>query len=314
MSQFALPRPALLPLVLSTLLVTGYVQSSTAADIPFPAELVSFKAAENNPVFTAEGAGHWDVSIRERGWILHEDNAYYMWFTGYDGTRSGVKKLGFATSTDGLTWHESSLNPIYDKHWVEDMMVVKQGDTYYMFAEGKNDQPHLFTSDDRIHWKRQGKLDVRLTDGKPIPPGPYGTPTAWFEDGIWYLFYERGDRGVWLATSKDMQVWTNFSDDPVLSPGPNAYDEKLIAMNQIVKYQGHYYAYYHGTQAKRSPNLWSTNVAASDDLVHWQKYDGNPLQPVGMNKSSGILVPDGQQFRLYTMHNKVDVHFPNSEK
>ncbi|MDA1214190.1 MAG: glycosylase [Planctomycetota bacterium] len=285
-----------------------------AADNDFPAELVTFEPIDENPIFVAEGEGHWDVKIRERGFILKNDECYMMWYTGYDGTREGQKMLGLATSGDGIHWTQSVDNPIYDDHWVEDMMVVKVDDVFYMFAEGEKDQAQLLTSDDGVNWQRQGTLDVRLKNGEPIPPGPYGTPTAWHEEGTWYLFYERRDAGVWLATSSDMKVWTNRQDEPVLLPGPDDYDRDLIALNQIVKYNGRYYAYYHGASNAQKPNLWTTNVAVSDDLIHWKKYAGNPLFPISANKSSGIVVPDGDRFRLYTMHNEVHVHFPVREK
>lgn len=285
-----------------------------AADNDFPAELVTFEPIDENPIFVAEGEGHWDVKIRERGFILKDDECYMMWYTGYDGTREGQKMLGLATSGDGIHWTQSVDNPIYDDHWVEDMMVVKVDDVFYMFAEGEKDQAQLLTSDDGVNWQRQGTLDVRLKNGEPIPPGPYGTPTAWHEEGTWYLFYERRDAGVWLATSSDMKVWTNRQDEPVLLPGPDDYDRDLIALNQIVKYNGRYYAYYHGASNAQKPNLWTTNVAVSDDLIHWKKYAGNPLFPISANKSSGIVVPDGDRFRLYTMHNEVHVHFPVREK
>lgn len=281
------------------------------ATADFPAELVCFKPAKCNPVFTAQGEGHWDVKIRERGWIMRENNQYRMWYTGYDGTREGQKMLGYASSSDGLKWTPSPGNPIYRENWVEDMMIVKQNGTYYMFAEGEEDQAHLLSSKDGLKWNRIGPLDIRRTDGRPIPPGPRGTPVAWFENGTWYLFYERYDQGIWLATSRDMKVWTNLQDEPIMLPGPGKADRDLIAMNQIIKYKGHYYAVYHGTainsdQTKK--NLWSTNIAKSDDLIHWQKYKNNPLLPISENKSSGLLIHDGSEFRLYTMHGKVDVH------
>jgi hypothetical protein len=34
--------------------------------------------------------------------------------------------------------------------------------------------------------------------------------------------------------------------------------------------------------------------------VHWTKHPANPI--IRSNDSSGILVHDGQQWRLYTMH------------
>ena len=55
---------------------------------------------------------------------------------------------------------------------------------------------------------------------------------------------------------------------------------------------------------------WATGVATSTDLIHWEKYPGNPLQPVEENKSSGIVVHDGRQFRFYTMHPEVYLHLP----
>ena len=74
------------------------------ADDEFPAELTDLRPYESNPVFAAEGPGHWDVKIRERGWILREGATWHLWFTGYDGSREGTKKLGYATSPDGLHW------------------------------------------------------------------------------------------------------------------------------------------------------------------------------------------------------------------
>jgi hypothetical protein len=138
---------------------------------------------------------------------------------------------------------------------------------------------------------------------------PVGTPTVWVENGNWYLFYERLDKGVWLATSKDVdsRVWTNVQDEPVLVPGPAAYDKQLIALNQIIKHNGMYYAFYHG-RGDNVPRTWNTNVARSTDLIRWRKYSGNPL--VEDNKSSGIVVRHGCEFRLYTMHNQVDVFMP----
>jgi len=48
----------------------------------------------------------------------------------------------------------------------------------------------------------------------------------------------------------------------------------------------------------------------SDDLIHWRKYPGNPI--VDADKSSGIVIDDGQQYRLYTMHPDVRVYFPRN--
>ena len=147
-----------------------------------------------------------------------------------------------------------------------------------------------------------------IVNGQRLTPGPYGTPVGWFENNVWYLFYERHDAAVWLARSTDLKVWTNVQDEPVLRPGPAAYDQRLIALDQVIKYRGRYYSYYHALPAN---GAWNTCVAASDDLIHWRKYPRNPL--VEGNKSSGIVVDDGRQYRLYTMHPDVRVYFPRGE-
>jgi len=309
------------PIVRLLLVVAVFLASATlsanepaaqpaVASTAFPPELTRWSPRQENPVFTAEGRGHWDTKIRERGWILREDDTYHLWFTGYDGTRDGLKRLGHATSSDGIRWTRSPKNPLSGDHWVEDMMVVKRGDTYYMFAEGsQNKYSVMLTSKDGESWTWKGRLDVRMADGKRPVDEPVGTPTVWVDDGTWYLFYERLDKGVWLAASKDVdeKVWTNVQNEPILVPGPAAYDKQLIALNQIIKHDGVYYAFYHGS-GEAMPRTWNTNVARSTDLIHWQKYSGNPL--IEDNKSSGIVIRHRSGFRLYTMHDQVDVFTP----
>ena len=147
--------------VMATLLATGLLHvGRTWGDDPpaaeFPPELVDFVPYAGNPVFTGTGADTWDRNIRERGFILREDGTYHLWYTGYDERRADAMALGYATSPDGLHWTRWPANPIYSRGWVEDMQVVKHGDTYYMFAEGRNDIAHLLTSQDRVHWQERG--------------------------------------------------------------------------------------------------------------------------------------------------------------
>jgi predicted GH43/DUF377 family glycosyl hydrolase len=272
----------------------------------FPKELVSFKSYENNPVFNATGVDTWDRLIRERGWILKEDSLYYMWYTGYQA-EGETHYLGLATSPDGINWTRFPGNPIYESNWVEDMCVVKLDGTYYMFAEGVGDTAHLLISTNRINWEDRGPLDIRYTDGKPLTKGSYGTPSVIYENGIWYLFYEREDLAIWLATSTDLKVWTNKQDDPVYKMGLQAYDKYAIAFNQVFKYKGIYYAYTHATEFE-DWHEWTSNIAKSTDLVHWENYAGNPI--LRENKSSALLVNMGEEFWLYSMHSEVCIHKP----
>ena len=294
----------------------GLVEVVFAEETRFPRELTHWVPDPHAPIFEAAGPGTWEVKIRERGWIDRSENLWRMWYTGYDGTRAGVKSLGYATSQDGIRWTRSGDKPVYDQSWVEDVCVLQVDGTWQLFCEGQGDRAQRLTSTDGVHWEHQGPLDVRYQSGTPLTAGPFGTPTVWQEKGVWHLFYERGDRGIWLARSKDVKTWVNVQDEPVLSPGPEDYDRDLIAMNQIIRYQDRYYAVFHGAKfpaVSGAQSLWATGLAVSDDLVRWEKYAGNPLRPISENKSSGLLIHDGQKYLLYTMHGQVVRHVPSGE-
>ena len=227
-------------------------------------------------------------------------------------TTTGRRPCRWATRprATALHWTRDPQNPIFTGSWVEDMCVVKQDGTFQMFAEGKNDIAHRLTSTDGLHWTDQGSLDIRKTDGTPIGPGPYGTPAAWFENGTWYLFYERGDQGVWLATSTDLKVWTNVKDDPVLAMGPEPYDRGGRGAEP-------------GRQARRRSTTPSTTPTPSGP-----GRTGPPTSPARATWSTGrntpatrssrttarapssSTTPEGD--RLYTMHPDVKVFEPAS--
>ncbi len=284
------------------LLLTAVHSVVVADEIP-----LSFSTVSDQPIFVAQ-PGAWDAKIRERGWIMRDGELWKLWYTGYDPEQQPVTmKLGYATSKDGIQWTRAEMNPLVSDYWVEDMMVVKHDDTYYMFSEGSQDQAQLMTSRDGIQWTRVGTLDVRLKAGEPIPAGPFGTPTAILDNGVWYLFYERRDEGIWLATSADMKTWTNVSDDPIIVPGPDSFDRRMIAMNQVQKIGNRYVAVLHGTGDEMKPRRWSTFLAESSDLLHWRKTSG-PLRPVEENKSSGLLLREDNRWRFYTTHDRIDLH------
>ena len=279
--------------------------SQTTPDVAgFPKALTEWVPVQEKPVFEGTGGDTWDKKIRERGWILKVGGIYHLWYTGYNDALSANRFLGHATSSDALKWTRDPANPIKTGSWVEDMCVVVKDGVYYMFAEGERDRAHLLTSTDGVAWLEKGPLDIRRTDGKPIAEGPYGTPSAWFENGVWSLLYERGDRGVWLARSKDLKTWTNVIDDPVLKMGPDVYDAEAVAINQVTKRDGWYYATYHAN-AQRPWKDWTTCLARSKDLIHWEKFRDNPI--VQNNCSSGIFVETSEGLRLYTMHPSVRV-------
>lgn len=295
------------------LLATGGMATTKAwsqAGGAFPPELTQWQAYEGNPLFSGTGRDTWDRMIRERGFILREGDQWRLWYTGYGGPDRKSMSLGYATSPDGVTWTRFPGNPIFDEAWTEDVFVLRHDDAYHMFAEGRNDVAHRLVSEDGIRWRDQGPLDIRQTNGSPLSRGPYGTPTVWVEGDVWHLFYERADRGIWLATSTEGKVWTNVRDEPVIACGPAAYDLHAVALNQVVRHAGRYYGVYHANADSKWKGPWTTCLAVSDDLVHWTKCPTNPV--IRSNDSSGVLVRTEGGWRLYTMHPAVKLWLPKS--
>jgi hypothetical protein len=297
----------LLVLLVSAAVPPGQSQSPSLSE-RFPRELVDWVPYEGNPLFSGTGLDTWDREVRERGFILREGQAWRLWFTGYDSSRGDRKSLGYATSPDGVHWTRHAGNPIYDRLWTEDVFVLKHEGVYQMFAEGTNDVAHRLTSVDGLRWEDRGPLDIRTRSGSPLSAGAYGTPTVWVEGGTFYLYYERDDKGIWLATSKDLRTWTNVQDEPVIALGPDAYDRHAVALNQVVRHRGRYYGVYHANADPEWKGPWTTCLAVSEDLVRWEKYPGNPV--IRSDDSSGILVDDGERLRLYTMHPVVKLWLP----
>ncbi len=246
-------------------------------------------------------AGSWDENIRERGWFMFENGVYHAWYGGWRGEYNHnvprLVKLGYAFSTDGIHWQKHPGNPIYDQTWIEDVCVVKDGSTYYMFAEdeytGGGDNVHivLYTSTDRINWVKYGTVLEREGNGWEYEEA--ATPTVWKEGNTWYMLYEgigRSTAGqIGLATSANGKNWTRYSNNPVLA---NPFGRNRdIAFDSIIKIDGVYHAYGH---YRNDREKWVGGVFLSSNLISWQADSDNPIA-----YNSPVIIHNGSTWLLY---------------
>ncbi|MFM8890236.1 MAG: glycosylase, partial [Planctomycetia bacterium] len=91
-------------ITLCCLLLAGSSRRGAAEDPRFPSELVDFGPPSADPLFVGGGPEAWDRDIRERGWIMRESGRWHLWYTGSNLDRSPLRRLGYASSHDGLNW------------------------------------------------------------------------------------------------------------------------------------------------------------------------------------------------------------------
>jgi predicted GH43/DUF377 family glycosyl hydrolase len=238
-------------------------------------------------------------------WVMVEDGRFHAWYCGWKGPynqqRSTLVELGYATSRDGVHWEKYEGNPIFTERWVEDICVVKSGDTYYMYCEDesfKRTVIHLLTSKDKIHWTAQGNV-LEKVRGSDWEADWVGTPLVWKEAGRWIMLYEGGTPGdVALAFSQDGRQWTRSEHNPVFTNAAGrAWDNQITAADSIVKRGEVYHLFYHACGGP-----WQTGIAVSSDLVHWTRFEDNPIS----RDHSAVVVDAGNQYFLYMWDGRHD--------
>ena len=226
-----------------------------------------------NPVLELGPSGAWDDSEVANPSVLVGQANYKMWYAGHDGS---TKRIGHATSPDGIVWIKHPCNPVlnlgaggtWDDGVVADPSVLFDGTEYKMWYRG-GDGLHLriglATSPDGITWtKYPGNpvLDLGLAGSWDDYHVKY--PSVLF-DGIEYKMFNEGFDGsaykIGLATSQDGVVWTKHPDNPVLDLGPPGEwdDDEGIGVPSVLFDGTEYKMWYNGSDGSN----WRIGYAIS---------------------------------------------------
>ena len=186
-----------------------------------------------NPVLDLGPSGTWDDDYVISPTVLFEGTGFKLWYHGYDGSQ---RRIGYATSPDGIVWTKFSDNPVielgptgaWDDDRVSNPSVLFDGIAYklwYAGHDGSHDRIGYATSLDGIVWTKFSGTSV-------LDLGPSGTwdddnivdPTVIFNGTEYMLFYAGADGSTWqigYATSPDGIVWTKYPGNPILDLGPS---------------------------------------------------------------------------------------------
>lgn len=103
----------------------------------------------SNPVLTKGSSGAWDQNTVRFPLVLHEPSdpsyPFKMWYGGAPTGDTEAQGIGYAYSTDGITWTKYASNPVLqvggsgatDEYAVYPMGILNDGGNYYLFYVGR---------------------------------------------------------------------------------------------------------------------------------------------------------------------------------
>ncbi len=184
--------------------------------------MIQLNRHSKEPLLSPKKQNQWEAAAVFNPGVIYENDLFYMIYRATDISPGGqegsyISCLGFAVSKDGIHFNRLE-QPILrndtpqEARGPEDPRIVKISDTFYMMYTGFGDRFNgdyricLATSKNLIDWQRQGvMLDEPNKDGALFPEKINGQ----------YVMFHRRPPNIWLATSADLQNWSNHR--PIIS-------------------------------------------------------------------------------------------------
>jgi predicted GH43/DUF377 family glycosyl hydrolase len=203
-------------------------------------------------VESADGV-HWNQPVLvlkpnpDTGWeddinrpvVLKRPDGYHLWYTGQ---AHGKSWIGYATSSDGVTWQRRSNRPVLSPEapwekvavmcphvlWNEDLRSFQM-----WYSAGEQYEPDAIgyaVSKDGMHWTRHAENPV--FKGAPNVAWEHHKVTACqvVRDGSSYVMFYIGFRDmdhaqIGVARSPDgISNWQRHPANPIIGPDPNSWD------------------------------------------------------------------------------------------
>lgn len=272
---------------------------------PTPTPGPAFEVYSNNPVVQTRKAPFWDRLYIDPGAIVFHDGQLHMFFNGIEEWPRPVG-VGYATSTDGITWAKQGNEPVLKAssstaNMFATSALVEQDGTWVLY---------FYTLSGSSFMGRQSI--VRAT--APAPTGPWTLdPTPMLEPGptgAWdslqvgspnvirttdgYIMYYDGLLGkesqIGMATSPDGIHWAKYNDpattaapyaesDPILRGQPGAWDAARVIDPNVIQVGNSWVMVYESTPGavKYGSAPYQLGYATSADGIHWTAFSGNPV-------------------------------------
>ena len=235
---------------------------------------ISWVKPGSNPVLQGD-AGEWDEAGVLSPCVIKEGpGSYKMWYSGRAVDSSiGSLQIGYATSTDGISWTKSGSNPVltkgtdpsWDSRGVGVGSVVKISGNYKMWFTGYKGYGEAeievaigyASSSDGISWTKSGSNPV-LTKG-----------TGWEVNGVgapWVTYSSRTYRMWYSGLDTNFDPTLGYAYYTVPSPPGPLPDTKAPRISNILV----------SNITKTSADIsWITNERSDSQVEYW--FNGSKL-------------------------------------
>jgi len=268
-----------------------------------------FVAYENNPVMELGNPGEWDGGSAVTPDVIQVDDTYYLFYVGTITAFVEPSTIGFATSTNGITWTKSISNPIFaadgsgfDAAFVADPEIFYEDGEWTLYYGAAPSPPitlhdyqigRATASDPGGPWTRDENPVLTLGSSGEWDSA-FVLPTSILRTSDGYTMYYSGgadffsaeDFMTGMATSPDGITWTKYDDpsttgapyaesDPVLQPGGvGAWDSGMAWLGQVRHTACGWEMFYTGATSLSDAAI---GYATSQDGIQWTKDDTNPI-------------------------------------
>lgn len=247
--------------------------------------------------------GDWDGTAVAKPMVINNNGTYQLW---YDGKNlKNEVAIGYATSTNGITWTKALNNPILTatlntwETFGEEFspFVLLENGTYKMWYERAGDGPRQLgyaTSTDGINWTKDPNNPVLQAGPETYDQEGAAHGAILHEGSTYKLWYHAmGDQGpiIAYATSPDGTNWTK--QGPVLLPDGSNWDDQAVWGASVLNINGTYWMWYGGAGSQYPPSI---GVVTSTDGINWTRplttpavFTGSPIGDPVVITETGTL-------------------------
>lgn len=191
-----------------------------------------------SPVLTRGTGGSWDdTRVLTVSVVKDSPSDYKMWYTGRNA--AGVYAIGYATSSDGISWTKYGSNPVlttgspaaWDGQYVREPSVLNVGGTYHMWYSGTVKWPFFrighATSPDGITWTKDPANPVVTPVAGSWDQSEVYSPSVIANGGAYEMFFSGNSGGRWVtghATAASVSgPWTQDTN-AIISPDATGWE------------------------------------------------------------------------------------------